>query len=312
MTSMVRQYVCTSQLLMLYEGLLMKSLSFSPFAAASSKRGVLFILLLGFLLQSVIVVASPFFEYQTPKVEEYTFIGACGLMLYCIKLLYSDDAPKLAQDHALLVNGASAFFFNIGQFSLLLSTTVLGSGLDLLTHSYLAATSALPHNAKEMVCGGFGMVVFSVFFIKSMHLKRIPVDGTHRLLFVGAFVTQIIVNLAVISLSISLYLGKPYFGVLAQDEITLVLGLAGATFFLVILGWLDEAVELALYTTGDRSRQALVHPFGLWWCVAPELEQFTEESVGEGAGVLSSMSPLLGKSVANMRMSITDGGYDSL
>mmetsp|Transcript_7414 Transcript_7414/g.12332 ORF Transcript_7414/g.12332 Transcript_7414/m.12332 type:complete len:543 (+) Transcript_7414:450-2078(+) len=282
----------------------------NDFHAASSKRGVLFILLLGFLLQSVIVVASPFFEYQSPSMENYAFIGACCLMLYCIKLLYSDDAPKLAQDHALLVNDASALFFNIGQFSLLLSTTVLGSGLDLLTHSYLAATAALPHNAKEMVCGGFGMVVFSIFFIKSMHLKRIPADGTHKVLFVGAFMTQIIVNLAVVTLTISLYLGKPYFDVLAQDEITLMLGLAGVTLFLVILSWLDEAMELALYTSGDDSRQALVHPFGLWWCVAPELESMEEEE-SDGSGALSALSPLLGKSVANLKMPSNDG-YDSI
>lgn len=281
------------------------------FHAASSKRGVLFILLVGFLLQSVVVVASPFFEYQSPNLEQYYFIGACGLMLYCIKLLYSDDAPKLAQDHALLVNTASAFLFNIGQFCLLLSITVLGSGLDLLTHSYLAATAALPRNAKELVCGGYGAVILSILFIKSMHLKRIPIDGVQKLMFVATFCTQMIVQLAVVFLSISLYMGKTYFVVLAQDEITLMLGLASVTLFLVVLSWLDEAVELALYTSVDESRQALVHPFGLWWCVAPELSGSKEEEEEDGpAGVLSGMTPLLSQSVANMQ--VLTGGYDSI
>jgi hypothetical protein len=228
-------------------------------------------------------------------------------MLYCIKLLYSDDAPKLAQDHALLVNRVSAIFFNVGQFFLLFSTTVLGSGLDLLTHSYLAATAALPHHAKGMVCGGYGAVLFSIFFIKSMHMKRIPMEGAQKYLFVGAFVTQVVVNLAVIFFAVSIYLGKSYFDVLAQDEITLMLVLAGATLFLVVLSWLDEAVELAVYESADESRQALVHPFGLWWCLTPlELEEDEddedEDEQERGSAALSAMSPLLTKSVVDMRV----------
>jgi hypothetical protein len=268
--------------------------------------------LLGFLLQSVVVVANPFFEYQSPGLEQYGFIGSCGLMLYCIKLLYADDTPKLARDHALLVNGASSFFFNVGHFCLLLSITVLGSGLDLLTHSYLAANAALPHNAKEMVCGGYSAVIFSIFFIKSMHLKRIPVSGAKRHVFVGTLCMQMVVYLIVVFLSGSLYLGKEYFGVLAQDEITLMMGLAFVTFFLVILSWLDEAMELALYS-GDDSREALVHPFGLWWCGVPETisKKVTEETAeSAGPGILSSMSPLLGSSVANM--SLSTRGYETI
>ena len=36
----------------------------NDFHAACSKRGVLFILLLGFIVQSIVLVASPFFDYQ--------------------------------------------------------------------------------------------------------------------------------------------------------------------------------------------------------------------------------------------------------
>ena len=259
-------------------------------------------------------MASPFFEYQSPSAEQYGFLGACGLMLYCIKLLYENDAPKLARDHALLVNQASAFLFNVGHFSLLLGTTVLGSGLDLLTHSYLAATTALPHNAREMVCGGYAAVMFSIFFIKAMHLKRIPAFGTPRYIFLATIFVQGVVYLVVVFLAVSLCLGAQFFGVLLQDGITLMIGLAGVTFFMVLLSWTDEAVELAL-GSDDDSNQLLVHPFGFWWCVAPEEdpEEEPEEDpaqlVAKGRSVLSSMSPLLG-SVANMQMSART--YDAL
>ncbi|KAI2505994.1 Bacterial low temperature requirement A protein (LtrA) [Fragilaria crotonensis] len=287
----------------------------SDFNAATTKRSLLFVLLIGFLFQSVVVVASPFFEYQSPTTEQYGFLGACGLMLYCLKLLYENDAPKLAQDHALLVSGASAFLFNVGHFCLLLGTTVLGSGLDLLTHNYLAATTALPHNAREMVCGGFAAVIFSILFIKAMHLKRIPVFGMPRFIFVATLFTQMLVYLAVVTVSTCLCLGAQFFGVLLQDGITLILGLAGVSFFLVLLSWTDEAVELALYSGDDSdSSQELVHPFGFWWCVARETitKQTSEDDsvdlVAKGPSVLSSMTPLLG-SVANMQMSTR--GYEA-
>mmetsp|Transcript_6925 Transcript_6925/g.10099 ORF Transcript_6925/g.10099 Transcript_6925/m.10099 type:complete len:592 (-) Transcript_6925:2363-4138(-) len=266
----------------------------SDFHVASTRRAVLFTLYLGFLLQSVLVAASPFFSYQSPTVKEYGFIGGCGVMLYCIKLFYSDDAPKHAQDHALLVNSVSAFLFNIFHFFLLLSLTVLGSGLDLLTHSYFAATTALPRNAKQMVCGGFGAVIFSIFLIKLMHMKRIPI-GQQKYFFVGVFFIQSFVTMAVVAISGLLCLDKPYFGALLQDEWTLIVGLAIVTFFLVILSWLDEMVELSLYESEDDSRKALVHPFGLWWCFGAEIGSEVNDDSEQGKGSPhSSYSPLLG------------------
>ena len=43
------------------------SFLFYFFAAACSKRGVLFILLLGFMLQSIVVVATELFEFDQPN-----------------------------------------------------------------------------------------------------------------------------------------------------------------------------------------------------------------------------------------------------
>lgn len=282
----------------------------NDFHAASSRRGVLYILLLGFLLQSVVVVASEFFEYQTPTLEDYSFIGAACLMFFCIKLLYVDDSNTFVTDHPLLVNRWAGFFFNIGQFTLLLSTTVMGSGLNLLTHEYLAATAALPGPAKTLVCGGYSAVLFSTFFIKSLHVKRVPTDGFNQALFVGAYVIQAMVLLAVVAATASMTIGRtiPFLESMMQYDSVLLFVLSGAAFVVVILCWLDEGVELILYESAADSHKYRVHPFGIWWCLAPDV---TEAELEDNSTVLSSdirstsrlsvLSPLLGSSIANLK-----------
>lgn len=320
------------------------SLPFDPFlflslakrVAACTKRGVLFILLLGFMLQSVVVISTDFFEFTIPDLEQYSFIGASCLLLFCIKLLYVDDSSTLATDHALLVNRTAALCFNLGQFALLFSTTILGSGLHLLTHSYLAAAAALPDNAKNMVCGGFAAVVFFTALIKSMHLKRVPTSGRQRTLFLGAYALQGIATLAVVFISLTMcynnYVGG-YLQVLMQNDIALLYTLSGFAFFLVVLSWLDEGLELSLQESmmnnGDTEEEYLVHPFGFWWCLQPEVDMddiiadtaaaAAGRSSSNGADIggmqrsstastsgarLSELSPLLGESIAkNLRMS---------
>lgn len=302
--------------------------------AACSRRGVLFILLLGFLLQSIVVVASEFFEYQTPTLEHYSFIGAACLMFFCIKLLYVDDSGTVAEDHALLVNRWAGFFFNIGQFSLLLSTTVMGSGLNLLTHEYLAATAALPGPAKTLVCGGFSAVLFSTFFIKSMHVKRVPTDTFNQALFVGAYIIQAVVLLLVVGVTAAMSLGytNPFFDRMMQYDSVLLFVLSGSALMVVAMGWLDEGVELMLYESAADSRAFRVHPFGIWWCLAPDV---TTEELDDNAEDmldnidmsqrtsryrLSVLSPLLGSSIANMKeefgrmssASLTNVNYQSV
>jgi hypothetical protein len=309
---------------------LTQSLSLSLFShtAACSKRGVLFILLLGFLLQSVVVVASEFFAYETPSLEQYSFIGAVCLLFFCIKLLYVDDeSDTLAQDHALLVNRWAAFFFHFGQFFLLLSVTVLGSGLNLLTHAYLAATAALPGPEKSLVCGGFSAALLSTFFIKSMHVKRIPTDSRNRALFVAAYVLQTIVLLgvAVLAAVLSVGSGGSVFQYLLQSDSDLVFVLAGAAVFVVLMSWLDEGVELTLYETVEDSRAYRVHPFGFWFCcggvgleqaeqVSPEEEyaivrsELDRKRRSTSASSLTSvLSPLLAHSIEKELR-----GYDSV
>jgi len=287
----------------------------NDFHAACSKRGVLFILLLGFLLQSVVIVGSPFFEYQTPSLEQYGFLGSCCLMLFCIKLLYVDDnTGALGNDHALLVNRYAGLFFNIGQLTLLLATTVLGAGLDLMTHSYLAATQALSDNAKILVCGGFSSVVLSIAFIKSMHLRRFPVAGKARALFVAAYLTQLITTLLVVTITAVMCLRESYIMALTQDERIMMFVLAGMAAFLVVMSWLDEAVELSLYKGADDASQYLVNPFGLWWCLKPELNEVETLAAAAEPGDrrLSALSPLLGASMADFKLSVRNFGYDSI
>lgn len=285
--------------------------------AACSKRSVLFILLLGFLLQSIVVVASEFFEYQTPTLEDYAFIGSACLMFFCIKLLYVDDSHTLAEDHALLVNRWAAFFFHFGQFCLLLSTTVMGSGLNLLTHSYLAATAALPGPAKNLVCGGFSAVLFSTFFIKSMHLKRVPTDPRNQALFIGAYVVQSVVLLAVVVVTAAMCFDSTRLGgfleYLMNSDIELLVGLSLSALFVVMMSWLDEGVELALYQSAEDSRAFRIHPFGFWWCLKPDV---TEDEVAgtaipdsKSSQRLSALSPLLGSSAADIKKM---AGYDSM
>ncbi|KAL7581512.1 hypothetical protein ACA910_022081 [Epithemia clementina (nom. ined.)] len=243
----------------------------SDFYASCSKRGVLFTLLLGFMLQSIIVVASEFFSYQTPNFENYSFIGACCLMLFCMKLLYVDDADVPAEDHASKINRTAAFFFNVGQFALMLSTTVLGSGLNLLTHDYLSATQALSGPSKSLVCGGFSAALFSTFFIKSMHLKRVPANGLGQCLFISAYFIQASVLLAVMGVAAAMAYGNVtgLLAILLQSDILLLISLSGAALVVVLMHWLDEGVELALYGTAETGRSYRVHPFGFWWCIKP-------------------------------------------
>mmetsp|Transcript_20747 Transcript_20747/g.30420 ORF Transcript_20747/g.30420 Transcript_20747/m.30420 type:complete len:664 (-) Transcript_20747:207-2198(-) len=240
----------------------------NDFHAACSKRGVLFILLLGFILQDIVLVASPFFDYQMPTSEQYIFLGLVCFLLFCIKLLYVDDSFSVdPADHALLVSRVAGFFFHVGQLALLLSTTVLGAGLNLLTHSYLAATSALPGNAKVLVCGGFGGVIFSIGFIKSMHLRRVPLNHTHRQLFYAAYGTQVVVLLGVVYTSISMSLDR-FIGQVMVNELMMLGVLCCLALFLLVISWLDEAVELNIYG-GGGAREFRVHPFGLWICLKP-------------------------------------------
>jgi len=89
--------------------------------------------------------------------------------------------------------------------------------------------------------------------------------------------------------------------------------LSGFAFLLVVMSWLDEAVELSIYGDSEDAREFRVHPFGIWFCFTPEEPDLAELArEGSGAGGpnsaesrLAALSPLLGSSVTNL-------GYSSL
>lgn len=286
----------------------------NDFHAACSKRGVLFILLLGFNLQSIVGVASPYFNYWNPSWDQYTFLFLECFLLFMIKLLYVDDTYSISpQDHALLYNRAAGFFFHMGNFSLLLFTTVLGSGLNLLTHSFLAAAAALPSDAKNLVCGGFSAVVFSIAFIKSMHIRRVPTNPKHERMFFIAYFTQFVGVLGVVFITARMcMLGGSEEGFLAlmmRNEIEMLAVLVFFAVVLIVMSWLDEAVELRLYSDASEASEYRVQPFGFWACFKHEeplqLEALALER--NRAARLAQRSPLLGSSV----MSFSGSMYNS-
>ncbi|KAL7486785.1 hypothetical protein ACHAW6_012395 [Cyclotella cf. meneghiniana] len=275
----------------------------NDFHAACSKRGVLFILLLGFNLQSILVVASPYFNYWDPTIDQYTFVFLACFLMFMIKLLYVDDTYSVApQDHALLYNRLAGFFFHLGNFALLLFTTVLGSGLNLLTQSFLAAAAALPSDAKNLVCGGFSATILSITFIKSMHIRRVPTDPKHQSMFYTAYFTQFVVVITAVYVSARMYMTTDTQGGLAallmRNEIEMLGVLVGFSVVLVFMSWLDEAIELRLYSDAAEAEQYRVQPFGFWACFKHEEPlQLEAMALERNRSLLAQRSPLLGSSM---------------
>ena len=105
-----------------------------------------------------------------------------------------------------------------------------------------------------------------------------------------------------------------------HDDVELMWILTGFALFLVMLSFLDEGLELALQDDEQSGSEYLVSPFGFWWCLKPEVD--LDEILAEAPEAppkkrssgarLSELSPLLGESVANMKMSMVNGSRESL
>ena len=67
----------------------------NDFHAACSKRGVLFILLLGYNIQSIVGVASPYFNYWEPSWDQYTFLFLSCFLLFMVSLCAYNYADYL-------------------------------------------------------------------------------------------------------------------------------------------------------------------------------------------------------------------------
>jgi hypothetical protein len=184
----------------------------------------------------------------------------------------------------------------------------MGSGLNLITHEYLAATAALPGPSKQLVVGGFCAVVFSNFFIKSMHVKRVPsaeINSGHRRLFIFAYATELVVTMSIVVVTAMICVGSAgYLNSMAESDLQLMFLLSGLALFLVLISWLDQGVELTLYDSAADSQEYRIQPFGIWsCCLEAEMtdQAILEEMVAEDMTLsrrLSSISPLLGSSSA--------------
>ena len=291
----------------------------NDFHAACSKRGVLFILLLGYNIQSIVGVAAPYFDYWEPSWDQYAFVFLACFLLFMIKLLYVDDTSSISPlDHALY-NRAAGFCFYVGNFALLVFTTVLGSGLNLLTQSFLAAAAALPSDAKSLVCGGFAAVVFSIQFIKSMHIRRVPTNVAHERMFFTAYFAQFIATIGVVYVTARMCFARDsdsgILALLMVNEIGMLAGIAFFSIVLVGLSWLDEAIELHIYKDGAEASHFRVHPFGFWACCKHDEPLQLEAMALERnrAARLAVRSPLLGSSVMSFTSptSFGSGRYNS-
>ena len=220
-----------------------------------------------------------------------------------------DDTYSIQpQDHALLYNRAAGFFFHIGNLALLFSTTVLGAGLNLLTHSFLAAAAALPSDAKSLVCGGFSAVVFSIAFIKSMHVRRVPSDPKHETMFFVAYSVQVMgVAFVTFTTARMCFASGGTTGLLPmmmQNEFQTLGILVFLSVLLIIISWLDEMIELRLYRDAAEASEYRVNPFGIWTCFKNDEALQLEALVLErNRRLLAQRSPLLGSSVMNLTAS---------
>jgi len=159
-----------------------------------------------------------------------------------------------------------------------------------------------------------------------MHIKRVPLLPAQRMLFVGAYTVQALATIAVAGISFFLSYGKGgYLLILLQNDLILILFLTGSAVLLVFLSMLDEGLELALQSDGEGS-PFLVSPFGLWWCLHPDVtpdeilaeeaaaslshNTFASKSRTRTSNVrLSEFTPLLGESVAQLKLSTVDLGH---
>ena len=222
----------------------------------------------------------------------------------------------IPSDHALLVSRAAGFLYHIGQFALLLSTTTLGAGLDILTKSYLASTESLPADAQLLVCAGFSAVITSIAFIKSLHVRRVPIEEGHKMLFYTGFIVQSIVGIAIVLISASMCATRDgLIGYLVMNDIEMLGVLVGFSFFLLLVSWLDEGIELSLYggssnddqnnSLVENARNYRVHPFGIWFCLKPSepdppVMDNKNPSNTSDREKMSHLSPLISSSQKNL------------
>lgn len=266
------------------------------------------LLLLGFILQNIVTVANEYVSYRTPTFEEYSFLGAICVTLLCLQFLYVDDADTVSSDHALFVNAWTGFFFHVGHLVLLLCLTGLGTALSTLTHDYFRAadngnttTSILP---RVRVSEGFTATLLAIFFLNSLHVKRVPANKAYRAVFVTTYVVQALLIATILGVTVAMQFG--YLEDLTNLELAWFV--AATAMVVMVVSWADEIAELSLYMSTGEAREARSEPLTFWCCVTPRVVKSSFESGSESeSDKPSSLTPLLGGAESSK-----EDGYQSV
>lgn len=264
----------------------------------STKRGVFYVILLVVVMHNIVFSVNDYFQTETLGLLAYVYFGCIGFLLFGLKLMYVDDFPTLAQDHALLVNRTSAYLYQQGQFVLILATTAMGAGLTLLTSSFILQEPRISTVTKRLVCWGFAAIIFAIYFTKSLHLQRVPSEKDKRTSFYITYVGQSLVLWCIMAVAVLMPLRGLNLGFMVREEVRLVASLCGMELILLLVSWIDEIIEVAFFATPEDSRSSMVEPFGIWWfqprtaLEKPDVEELLQEK-GEDKESTEN-KPLLG------------------
>lgn len=265
------------------------------------------LLLLGFILHNIVALTNDYLSYRTPTVEEYSFLGAICITLLCLLFLYVDDADTISTDHALIVNSWTGFFFHLGHFLLLLCLTGLGTALSSLTHGYFRGTqgNATSILARVRVSESFTATLLAIFFLNSLHVKRVPINKTHRAVFVTAYMVQALLIVTIFGVAVAMQFGFCE----NLTNLELVWFVAGTAIVVIVMSWMDEIAELSLYKSSGEAREARSEPLTFWCCVTPRVvvKSRTESGSESESDKPSSLTPLLGGADSSK-----DDGYQSV
>ena len=92
-----------------------------------------------------------------------------------------------------------------------------------------------------------------------MHIRRVPTDPKHQNMFYTAYFAQFIVVLATVYVSARMYLTTDtesgLAALLMRNEIEMLGVLVGFSIVVVFMSWLDEAIELRLYSDAAEAEQ---------------------------------------------------------
>merc|ERR1712029_26840 len=131
--------------------------------------------------------------------------------------------------------------------------------------------------------------------------------GKHERMFFVVYFTQLVGVLGVVFITAGMCLrGSSDDGgllsLLMRSEIEMLGVLVFFALVLIAMSWLDEAVELHLYSDTSEANEHRVQPFGFWACFKHE-EPLQLQALAlqrNRAARLVSKSPLLGSSVMSL------------